>query len=91
LYQSHTYRRTVSAFSGIRGDGIGAFLFLERQPALNLQIAKAYLAGKDNGIASRTWQNALESLIASKEGEPKAMASGGQRQGACAAAVQSHH
>src|ERR1019366_2749678 len=40
----------------------------ERQPMLNLQIAKAYLAGTDNGIASRTWQNALESLIASKEG-----------------------
>ena len=26
----------------------------ERQPALNLQIAKAYLAGRDNGIATRT-------------------------------------
>ena len=25
----------------------------ERQPVLNLQIAKAYLAGTDNGIASR--------------------------------------
>ena len=40
----------------------------ERQPMLNLQIAKAYLAGTDNGIASRTWQNALDSLIDSKEG-----------------------
>jgi hypothetical protein len=28
----------------------------ERQPVLNLQIAKAYLAGTDNGIATRTWQ-----------------------------------
>ena len=26
----------------------------ERQPVLNLQIAKAYLAGSDNGIATRT-------------------------------------
>ena len=41
----------------------------ERQPVLNLQIAKAYLAGTDNGITTRTWQNALESLIGTKEGE----------------------
>ncbi len=40
----------------------------ERQPVLNLQIAKAYLAGTDNGIATRTWQNALEALIATKLG-----------------------
>jgi len=40
----------------------------ERQPVLNLQIAKAYLAGTDNGIATRTWQNALDALIASKQG-----------------------
>ena len=26
----------------------------ERQPVLNLQIAKAYLAGSDNGITTRT-------------------------------------
>jgi hypothetical protein len=32
----------------------------ERQPVLNLQIAKAYLAGTDNGIATRTWQQAIE-------------------------------
>jgi integrase len=38
----------------------------ERQPVLNLQIAKAYLAGSDNGVATRTWQNAIDSLIASK-------------------------
>jgi hypothetical protein len=30
-----------------------------RQPHLKLQIAKAYLAGTDSGVASRTWQNAL--------------------------------
>jgi hypothetical protein len=40
----------------------------ERQPVLNLQIAKAYLAGTDNGIATRTWQQALESLTSTKQG-----------------------
>ena len=34
----------------------------ERQPVLNLQIAKAYLAGTDNGIATRTWQQAIDAL-----------------------------
>ena len=40
----------------------------ERQPVLNLQIAKAYLAGTDNGITTRTWQQALESLTNTKQG-----------------------
>ena len=40
----------------------------ERQPVLNLQIAKAYLAGTDNGIATRTWQQAIESLTSTKQG-----------------------
>jgi hypothetical protein len=40
----------------------------ERQPVLNLQIAKAYLAGTDNGIATRTWQQAIESLASTKQG-----------------------
>jgi integrase len=40
----------------------------ERQPVLNLQIAKAYLAGTDNGIATRTWQEALDALIGTKLG-----------------------
>ena len=40
----------------------------ERQPVLNLQIAKAYLAGTDSGISQRTWQHALEALTASKRG-----------------------
>src|SRR5208282_2637467 len=39
----------------------------ERQPVLNLQIAKAYLAGTDNGIATRTWQQAIESLASTKQ------------------------
>jgi hypothetical protein len=38
----------------------------QRQPVLNLQIAKAYLAGTDNGITTRTWQNALDALIQTK-------------------------
>ncbi len=37
-----------------------------RQPALNLQIAKAYLAGTDNGVATRTWHDALARLISTK-------------------------
>ena len=40
----------------------------ERQPILNLQIAKAYLAGSDNGIKTRTWQHAIEALINTKKG-----------------------
>ena len=34
-----------------------------RQPALNLQIAKAYLSGTDNGISSRTWRNAIDGAL----------------------------
>ncbi len=40
----------------------------ERQPVLNLHIAKAYLAGTDNGIATRSWQQALDALIDTKLG-----------------------
>jgi hypothetical protein len=40
----------------------------ERQPMLNLQIAKAYLAGSDSSISGRTWQQALEALTNSKQG-----------------------
>jgi len=40
----------------------------ERQPALNLQIAKAYLAGTDTGITKRTWREAMESLTSTKQG-----------------------
>src|ERR1700684_4541279 len=39
-----------------------------RQPQLNLQIAKAYLAGTDTGISSRTWQDALNYIVESKHG-----------------------
>ena len=40
-----------------------------RQPVLNLQIARAYLVGTDNGVTTRTWQNAIEALINTKQGE----------------------
>ena len=39
----------------------------ERQPALNLQIAKACLAGTDSGITTRTWQHVFEAVIAGKQ------------------------
>jgi len=40
----------------------------ERQPGLNLQIAKAYLAGTDNGLTTRTWAQGLDSLTNTKQG-----------------------
>ena len=40
----------------------------QRQPVLNLQIARAYLAGTDSGVSTRTWQQAFDALIASKRG-----------------------
>lgn len=39
-----------------------------RQPSLNLQIARTYLAASDSGISHRTWQHALDALIATKKG-----------------------
>src|ERR1700746_3425719 len=42
-----------------------------RQPHLNLQIAKAYLAGTDSGVATRTWQQALDAIIETKSGAPQ--------------------
>jgi integrase len=40
----------------------------DRQPALNLQIAKAYLSGTDTGITKRTWADAIETLTNTKQG-----------------------
>jgi hypothetical protein len=42
-----------------------------RQSALNLQIAKAYLAGTDNGVTTRTWRNAIEALTDTKQAANK--------------------
>ena len=39
-----------------------------RQPHLNLQIAKAYLAGTDSGVSTRTWQQALDAIVETKSG-----------------------
>jgi integrase len=39
-----------------------------RQPHLNLHIARAYLAGTDSGISTRTWQDALDVIVESKHG-----------------------
>jgi len=39
-----------------------------RQPMLNLQIAKAYLAGTDSGVTTRTWGSALQTLVEMKAG-----------------------
>ena len=40
----------------------------ERQLVLNLQIAKAYLAGSDKGMRTRTWQEAVKALTSMKQG-----------------------
>ena len=40
----------------------------EHQPALNLQLARAYLAGSDSGMKSRTWQHAMETMVEEKHG-----------------------
>jgi hypothetical protein len=42
-----------------------------RQPTLNLQIARAYLAGSDSGVATRTWAMALEALSQTKKGSTR--------------------
>ena len=42
-----------------------------RQPQLNLQIAKAYLAGTDSGVSKRTWQGAFDAITENKHGPTK--------------------
>ena len=51
-----------------------------RQPQLNLQIAKAYLAGTDSGISTRTWQDAFNAIIEYKRGTTKERWQRGARQ-----------
>jgi integrase len=43
----------------------------ERQPMINVQIAKAYLAASDAAITTRTWQHVFEHIINCKEGPTK--------------------
>lgn len=38
------------------------------QPAMNLQIAQVYLQHGDPALASRTWQQAMETMISTKTG-----------------------
>jgi len=53
-----------------------------RQPQLNLLIAKAYLAGTDSGVSTRTWQNAFDAIIVHKRGSTKERWERGSRQNA---------
>lgn len=41
----------------------------EKQPAVNLQIARAYLAATDPAIGSRTWRYVMEEIVKLKQGE----------------------
>ena len=43
----------------------------ERQPMLNLQLAKAYLSGSNSEMSRRTWQHALETLTETKQSANK--------------------
>src|ERR1051325_3669577 len=47
---------------------IGAKNQALRNPHLNLQLARTYLAGSDSGVGTRTWQNALDALVETKHG-----------------------
>lgn len=39
-----------------------------RQPAINVQIARAYLTASDPKLITRTWQEVMEALVALKQG-----------------------
>ncbi len=41
----------------------------QQQPAVNLQIARAYLAASDPQIATRDWQFVMEEMVKLKKGE----------------------
>jgi integrase len=41
----------------------------EQQPAVNLQIARAYLAATDPQISTRTWQYVMDEMVKLKRGE----------------------
>src|SRR6266542_7043177 len=43
----------------------------EKQPAINLQIARAYLAAGDPDIMTRTWQVVMDELIKTKQGSTR--------------------
>src|SRR5438105_5747955 len=43
----------------------------DRQPAINLQIARAYLAAGDPDIMTRTWKVVMDELIKAKQGSTR--------------------
>ena len=43
----------------------------ERQPHINLQIARAYLAATDPAVGKRTWQNVMDEIVRSKTGHTR--------------------
>lgn len=43
-----------------------------RQPPLNLQMAKAFLAASDDDLGKRTWQEAIDALLDTKHNSTKA-------------------
>jgi integrase len=43
----------------------------DRQPAINLQIARAYLAAGDPDIMTRTWQAVMDELVKAKQGSTR--------------------
>jgi integrase len=48
---------------------LGAKNEAARQPALNLQIARTYMAASDPFMPKRTWQHVLDEIIKTKTGE----------------------
>src|SRR5262249_52091479 len=40
----------------------------QRQPHLNLEIARAYLAATDEELVTRTWEDAMAEIVESKHG-----------------------
>src|SRR5580700_5685446 len=53
----------------------------EQQPAVNLQIDRAYLAASDPQIATRNWRSSRTRRSNSKKGDPAPMADRHQGQG----------
>jgi hypothetical protein len=43
----------------------------DRQPSINLQIARAYLAAGDPEIMTRTWQAVMDEIVKTKQGSTR--------------------
>jgi hypothetical protein len=63
-----------------------------RQPAINLQIAQAYLQHGDPAMAARTWQHVMEQIHSTKTGNTRlfsiALALGRLADGCCDASCR---